>query len=65
MSIVVNRSLCCGCEECVAVCPVGAIAMPQGRAQIDTRQCLCCGACIRECLMAAITMDNNTNDNNE
>lgn len=65
MSIVVNRSLCWGCEECVAVCPVGAIAMPEGMAQIDGEQCLCCGACVRECPQAAITMDSTINDNNE
>ena len=65
MSIVVNRRLCCGCEECVAVCPVGAIAMPGGRAQIDGEQCLCCAACVRECPQMAITIAANTNDKNE
>ena len=59
MLIKVNRQLCCGCEECVAVCPMGAAT------QIDMQQCVCCGACIRECPMEAIAIaeNDNTEDN--
>lgn len=56
MLFVVKKNLCCGCEECVAVCPVGAVAIAaDGRAQIDTDSCLCCGACQGECPQGAIT----------
>ena len=65
MRIKVNRQLCCGWEECVAVCPMGAIALREGRAQINMQQCVCCGACIRECPMEviAIAENDNTEDN--
>lgn len=52
--IVVERNKCCGCEACVAVCPVGAITMPEGKALIDDEQCVRCGACINECPMEAV-----------
>ena len=49
----------------MAVCPMGAIALCEGRAQIDMQQCVCCGACIRECSMEAIAVaeNDNTEDN--
>ena len=49
----------------MAVCPMGAIALHEGRAQIDMQQCVCCGACIRECSMEAIAIaeNDNTEDN--
>lgn len=53
--IVVEREKCVGCEACVAVCPVGAITMPEGRALIDDEQCVRCGACLHECPMEAVT----------
>lgn len=53
--IVVKREHCIGCEACVAVCPVGAITMPEGKASIDDEQCVRCGACLHECPMEAVT----------
>lgn len=56
--LVVNKSLCCGCEECIAVCPVGAVALAtDGKAQIDANSCVCCGACMGECPQGAITTE--------
>lgn len=52
--IVVQRELCCGCEACAAVCPVGAINLLEKKAQIDEKQCVRCGACISECPLEAI-----------
>ena len=65
MLIKVNRLLCCGCEECVAVCAMGAATLREGKAQIDMQQCVCCGACIRECRMEAIAIaeTDDTEDN--
>jgi len=65
MLIKVNRQLCCGCEECVAVCPMGAATLREGKAQINMQQCVCCGACIRECPMEAIAIaeTDDTEDN--
>ncbi len=53
-NIVVQRELCCGCEACVAVCPVGAVNLTGGKAQIEDEQCVRCGACISECPLEAI-----------
>ena len=41
------------------------IVLREGRAQIDMRQCVCCGACIRECPMEAIAIaeTDDTEDN--
>ena len=56
--LVVKKSLCCGCEECIAVCPVGAAALAaDGKAQIDANSCVCCGACMGECPQGAITTE--------
>lgn len=56
--LVVKKSLCCGCEECLAVCPVGAVALTaEGKAQIDAASCVCCGACMGECPQDAITTE--------
>ena len=56
--LVVNKSLCCGCEECIAVCPVGAVALAvDGKAQIDANSCVCCGACMGECPQGVITTE--------
>lgn len=56
MLVVVNKALCCACEECVAVCPVGAVTIgAEGRAEVDADSCLGCCACLSECPQAAIT----------
>lgn len=54
MAICVDREQCIGCESCVAVCPVGALSMVDGKANIDQDTCISCGACIGECPVDAI-----------
>ena len=56
MIFVVARELCIACEECVAICPVGAVQIQEGKAQITPKTCLSCGACLRECPEDAILM---------
>ena len=53
--VVVDRDECTGCENCVAVCPVEAISMVDGLAQIDQETCTECGTCIDECPVEAIS----------
>ena len=56
MLLVVNKALCCACEECIAVCPVGAVRLgDDGKAQIDAASCVRCGACLGECPQGVIT----------
>ena len=57
MAIIVDRAKCIGCEACAAVCPVGAMTMQDGKAQVDTEKCILCGACINECPVGAISKE--------
>ena len=41
MAICVDREKCIGCESCIAVCPVGALNMVDGKANIDQDTCIC------------------------
>ena len=54
MAVKVNADECVGCESCVPVCPVEAIAMVDGKAIIDPSKCTNCGNCISECPVDAI-----------
>ena len=57
MAIIINKDKCIGCESCVAVCPVGAMTMQEGKAHVDTEKCILCGACIGECPVGAISKE--------
>lgn len=57
MAVFVDREKCIGCESCVAVCPVGALSMVDGKAMVDGEQCISCGACINECPVEAISRE--------
>lgn len=50
----VNEALCVGCGECVAVCPVQAVALEAGRAEIHRIPCVGCGECMTVCPQNAI-----------
>ena len=53
--MVVQKDVCVGCQTCVDTCPVGAISMVDGIAQIDKDVCVNCGSCIGVCPVSAIT----------
>ncbi len=55
MAMIVDRENCIGCESCVAVCPVGAIGIVDGKAKVDADTCISCGACVSECPVEAIS----------
>ncbi len=50
----VDANRCRGCELCVQACPVGAIRLVAGKAEIDPNRCQECGACAEVCPMQAI-----------
>ena len=61
----VDSALCCGCGQCVAACPVEAVALvsshdPQCRAAKKARpeeqMCLGCGVCVRACPKGAVKL---------
>jgi ferredoxin len=46
--MLVNKSRCVGCGNCVALCPMEAIAIgADGRAEINQDECVECGVCER------------------
>ncbi|MHB9035260.1 MAG: [Fe-Fe] hydrogenase large subunit C-terminal domain-containing protein [Armatimonadota bacterium] len=51
--IYTNKARCRDCYRCVRMCPVKAIRISEGQAQIDPIRCLACGTCVRECPQGA------------
>ena len=57
MAAKVDESKCVGCETCVSACPVTAISMQDGKANVNADDCVSCGACAGECPAEAITVE--------
>ena len=51
----VDKKECVGCGVCVDVCPVSAISISNGKAEIDSAKCLDCGRCAQACPRTAIS----------
>jgi Fe-S-cluster-containing hydrogenase component 2 len=51
----VNKDECTGCGACTDVCPMEAIELVEGIAQIDNDNCSNCRACVDECPVEAIS----------
>ena len=56
MAAKVNKEKCVACETCVGTCPVSAIEMVDGKAQVKESDCIECGACVGECAVEAISL---------
>jgi Fe-S-cluster-containing hydrogenase component 2 len=52
--IAVDKRECVGCEECLHVCPTGAIIMKDEKAEIIQHKCDQCERCIPACPVKAI-----------
>ena len=50
----VDKIKCIGCGTCLNVCPVGAVSMINGKAEIDINKCRDCGTCAQACPQGAI-----------
>ena len=55
MAAVVDKDTCVGCEACVGSCPVEAISMVDGKAEVNDA-CVDCGACVSTCPVEAISL---------
>ena len=55
MAMVVNQEKCNGCGVCVDYCPMEAIRLIDGTAQIDQNSCRECEACLSACPTGAIS----------
>jgi Fe-S-cluster-containing hydrogenase component 2 len=53
-AVWVDLARCTGCGLCVEECPVGAIALADGKACVDTERCTGCEACMGACPQGAI-----------
>jgi len=53
----VNKEMCTGCSICVDECPVNAMAMDDGKADIDEENCIRCGRCHDVCPEKAVRHD--------
>ena len=53
---IITREACIGCEQCVAVCPPGAITMVDGVAVVEAGLCDGCGKCVTACPASAISI---------
>ncbi|MBN1260045.1 MAG: 4Fe-4S binding protein [Anaerolineae bacterium] len=47
---------CVGCGLCITRCPVKAITLVEGQAQIDNARCKGCGLCVSTCPSEAISL---------
>ncbi len=48
---------CVACGACASDCPVGAIAMGDGKYEIDADTCIDCGACEGACPTGSISAE--------
>jgi len=51
-----SQEKCSGCEACVSRCPVGAWAVADAEAVVDTDRCIGCGLCVTACPAGAVRM---------
>ena len=51
--VFTNKARCRDCYRCVRVCPVKAIRMHEGQANVVRQLCISCGTCVRECPQGA------------
>jgi len=56
----VISNLCTGCGMCVAVCPYDALALKEGKVEVNEVLCEGCGTCTATCLRSAIQVKNLT-----
>lgn len=59
--LMTSSAKCHDCYRCVRVCPVKAIRIENGQAQIDNDKCILCGTCVRECPQHAKSYRNDIN----
>jgi heterodisulfide reductase subunit A len=61
---IVNPAVCCGCQNCVRVCPYGAPSFNEQKNVCEINEALCkgCGQCAAACPTSAIIARHFTNE---
>lgn len=54
MAITIYQSKCDGCGTCADGCPMKAIFIIDGKAEMDKGKCSVCGRCTNDCPTGAI-----------
>lgn len=54
---MIDKTKCISCGACVSICPVGAIKIVDGKAQINPKKCIRCGGCSQFCPVSAIDLN--------
>ena len=54
----IDKNKCVGCGACVKICPVEAISLKDGKADINMDRCIRCGKCHDVCKQDAVRHDN-------
>ena len=57
--VYTNKAKCRDCNRCVRVCPVNAIKIEEGQAQVIPELCIDCGTCVIECPQHAKTYNHD------
>ncbi len=57
MAAKIDKEKCVGCETCVGQCPVEAIKIVDGKAEVNADDCVSCGACKDACPCEAIAVE--------
>ncbi|MEA3559930.1 MAG: 4Fe-4S binding protein [Candidatus Thermoplasmatota archaeon] len=56
MAVKIDKDTCIGCGACVETCPVQALSMVDGKAEVDDGTCVDCGACVGVCPVQALSL---------
>lgn len=57
MAVKVDLEKCTGCATCSEVCPVEAIELKDGKANVNEEDCVDCGTCVEECPEGALSLE--------
>ena len=55
--LILDRSLCCACAGCVAVCPCAVLGITKLTLNIEQVKCNGCGHCAHFCPTEALILD--------
>ncbi|MEA3342392.1 MAG: 4Fe-4S binding protein [Chloroflexota bacterium] len=59
---VVDAEECIGCEDCIARCQFGALAVPEDICVVDYARCVGCGVCVLVCPAGALNLARRPED---